>query len=119
LLWGDDGGLAGPLPDSGSENKDGIRAATLIDAARQVDDLTVFEKRRLLRQAADALWNRREEQSRGEDRFCGTHDLDQELRLIAQHILRTPLPLVRLALWEAARALDDLQRPAKAPPLAH
>jgi hypothetical protein len=94
--------------------------STLIEASWRAQDMTVFEQRRLLRQAADTLRNRREAPGAFDEAASrGPHDLDCELRLMAEQILRTPRSLVRLAFWEAAQALGDLDRATPATPLAH
>lgn len=111
MLWGKDEGYAGSRPETGGKNPSDISASSLMYASLQVHEMTVFEQRRLLRQAADALWNRREKaRCSGDVAASGPHDLDHELRSMAEQILRTPRPLIRLAFWEAAQALRDFDR---------
>jgi hypothetical protein len=118
LLWSEDERTSATLPDSVARNRGDIDASTLIEASRRAQEMTVFEQRRLLRQAADTLRNRRET-AVGEAASRAPYHLDCELRLMAEQILRTPRSLVRLAFWEAAQALRDLDRAMPATPLAH
>ena len=120
MLSSDNKGGAGGLADASDRNVDDICASKLADAAEHVDEMTVFEQRRLLRLAADEIWKRRETIG-----FCGRrlaggpNDLADELRLMAEHILRTPHPLLRLAFREAALALREFEGMNSGAPVAH
>jgi hypothetical protein len=102
---------AGILAGAGGRIFGEVSASRLVDAAENVETVTVFEQRRLLRQAADEIWKFREEEGLSSARLSIVpNDLVAELRQMADQILRTPRPLLRLALWEAALALRELER---------
>jgi hypothetical protein len=119
LSWENKGGPGVPA-DACERSFREISASRLFDAVKHVDEMTVFEQRRLLRQAADEIWKTREEFEFHDGRFSeAPNDLASELRLMAEHILRTPHPLVRLAFQEAAVALQEFECINSNEPVAH
>ena len=119
LSWENKGG-AGVPTDAGDRGFSEISASRLFEAAKHVEEMTVFERRRLLRRAADEIQKLREEFEFDDSRFSeAPNDLASELRLMAEHILRTPHPLVRLAFQEAAVALQEFERMNSDKPVAH